>query len=434
MSDTIETLAGLVDDNPLDGLFRVKASAFTDQAVLALEQERIFKRTWLYAAHESEVEKPNAFVSRRVGGMSLLITRGEDGNIHALINACSHRGALVCRNDAGCTRTFKCSYHGWSFDTQGHLIGVPGEDAYEGSRFERKAMGLKRVAQVASYRGFIFINATADAEPLVDFLAGAREMLDLVADQAPQGLEILPGSHRYIIRSNWKLVAENAIDSYHFRILHRRYLSFMRSKGAEVGAHAGGFTPRGWSFGNGHGGDEHQNLAALGRFPGRWGPLFPESLKPAIEANRVELEQLYGAERAYRISQVNRSMRLFPNFYILDNSNTGIRTFHPISVDQVEVNEWMLAAKGESAELREERLRTHSGLPGPAGFVSPDDIDTLESCQRGLSHQEFDWIDCSRGMMRAEPLPTDELQLRGFYRHWHTLLTEGKIQYPADAT
>ncbi|MGB3918917.1 MAG: SRPBCC family protein, partial [Thiothrix litoralis] len=162
--------------------------------------------------------------------------------------------------------------------------------------------------------------------------------------------------------------------------------------------------------------------------------LFPESLKPAIEANRVELEQLYGDERAYRISQVNRSMRLFPNFYILDNSNTGIRTFHPISVDQVEVNEWMLAAKGESAELREERLRTHSGLPGPAGFVSPDDVDTLESCQRGLSHQAFDWIDCSRGMMRAEPLPTDELQLRGFYRHWHPLLTEGQVHYPADAT
>lgn len=434
MMDAMNILAGLVSDNPTAGLFRVQAAAFTDPQIFALEQERIFKRTWLYVAHESELAQPNAFVSRRVGGMALLVTRGEDGAVHALINACRHRGALVCREDAGCKRAFVCPYHAWSYNTQGDLVGIPGEDAYQGSAFDRNVMGLKHVAQVSSYRGFIFVNAAADAEPLADFLAGAREFLDLVADQAPQGLEVLSGSHRYMIRANWKLVTENAIDSYHFRILHRRYVSFIRSKGGEVGGHGGSFVPRGWSLGNGHGADEHQNLAALGRFAGCWGPLFPESLKPAVDANYLSLQQQYGAERAYRISQVNRSLRIFPNLYILDNSNTAIRTFYPVGVDQVEVNEWVLGAKGESAELRQERLRTHSGLPGPAGFVSPDDIDTLESCQRGLSSAALEWIECSRGMMRAEPLPTDELQLRGFYRHWHTLLTEGQVRYPADAT
>ncbi len=432
--DVMDALAGLVSDNPADGLFRVQATAFTDPHLFALEQAHIFKRTWLYAAHESEVEQPNAFVSRRVGGMALLITRDENGEVQALINACRHRGALVCREDAGCKRVFVCPYHAWSYNTHGDLVGLPGEDAYDGSRFDRQTMGLKKVAHVASYRGFIFINAAADAEPLVNFLAGAREFLDLAADQAPQGLEVLPGSHRYTIRANWKLVTENAIDSYHFRMLHRRYVSFIRSKGGELGGGDGSFTPRGWSFDNGHGADEHQGLAALGRFAGCWGPLFPEALKPAIDANYQALEQKYGAERAYRISQVNRSLRIFPNLYLLDNSNTAIRTFHPISVDQVEVNEWMLGAKGESAELRQERLRTHSGLPGPAGFVSPDDIDTLESCQRGLNSGALEWIECSRGMMREQPLPTDELQLRGFYRHWHTLLTQGQVRYPADAS
>jgi phenylpropionate dioxygenase-like ring-hydroxylating dioxygenase large terminal subunit len=431
MDEIEQELDGLINDNSDQGIFRIQAKAFTDPRFFTLEKERIFKRSWIYAAHESELAGPNAFLSRKIAGKLLIITRDDKGEIHALVNACQHRGALVCREESGCTKVFHCPYHGWAYDTQGRLIGLPGEDAYDGSTFNRQSISLARMPQIASYRGFIFVNQCADAEPLSDFLAEAKEFIDLVADQAPEGLEVLPGSHRYAIRANWKLVAENGIDSYHFRILHRRYLSFMRSKGGE---RAGGdFPPKGWSLGNGHGADEHQNLAALGRFSGRWGPLFPESLKPVIEANRKKLEQVHGAERAFRISQVNRSLRLFPNLYILDNSNTTIRTFYPTAVDYVEVTEWVLGAKGEGKALRQERLRTHSGLPGPASFVSPDDIGTLESCHRGLSHQELEWIDCSRGMKRNEPLPTDELQHRGFYRHWHELVTLSRVRYPYDA-
>lgn len=432
MNNFETNLDTLIEDNAATGIFRVNVNAFTDPTIFALEQERVFRHAWFYAAHESELSVPHNFVARKIAGQALIISRDANGQIHALINACRHRGALVCREDGGCNKVFTCPYHGWSFDSQGSLVGVPSEDAYDGTAFDRQDFGLVRMPHIESYRGFIFINQCVDAEPLTDFLAGAKELIDLVADQAPDGLEVLPGSHRYAIRANWKLVAENGIDSYHFRILHRRYLSFMRSKGVEAIGTDNTFAPKGWAFANGHGADEHQNLATLGRFAGRWGALFPEALKPAIEANHTRLQQVHGAQRAYRISHVNRSLRLFPNFYILDNCNTTLRSFFPTAVDQVEVTEWVLGAKGESTELRQERLRTHSGLPGPASFVSPDDIDTLESCQRGLVPQ-LEWLDFSRGMKRTEPLPTDELQHRGFYRHWHTLLTNGRVHYPHDA-
>lgn len=421
----------LVIDDHAAGLFRVAPEAFTDPALFELEQARVFRRCWIYAAHTSELDAPGAFVARRVAGRDLILTRAPDGDLHALINACRHRGARVCHAERGQARAFTCPYHGWTYDPTGRLIGLPGDDAYADSAFDRADVGLARVPHVATHRGFVFVNFAADADPLVDFLAGAKACLDLIADQAPDGLEVLPGSHRYAIRANWKLVAENGIDSYHFRTLHRRYLSFVRTQG-EAGP-PGDFAPKGWDFGHGHGADEHQNLAALGRLSGRWGPLFPAALAPEIAANRARLEALYGAERAYRITHVNRSLRLFPNLYVLDNSNTTIRTFYPTAVDAVEVTEWALGARGESDALRAARLRSHSGLPGPASFVSPDDVAVLEACQRGLAHAELPWIDCSRGMKRAEPLPTDELQHRGFYRHWHTLLTGGRIRYPKDA-
>ncbi|VFN00341.1 MAG: benzoate/toluate 1,2-dioxygenase alpha subunit [Candidatus Kentron sp. G] len=432
MNDPEHTLDTLIEDNADSGTFRVHVKAFTDPAIFEKEKQRVFRKTWFYAAHESELPTPESFVSRKVAGQSLIISRDANGELHALINACRHRGALVCREDAGSSKLFTCPYHGWSFDTRGALVGIPGKDAYEGTGFDRKAFGLVRMPRIERYRGFIFVHSSADAEPLSDFLAEARTFLDLIADQAPEGLEVLPGSHRYAIRANWKLVSENGIDSYHFRTLHRRYLGFMRSKGAQSLSSDDAFPPKGCALGNGHGADEHQNLAAMGRFAGCWGPLFPAFLKPDIETNHARLERLHGARRAYRISHVNRSLRLFPNLYILDHCNTTIRCFFPTAVDEVEVTEWVLGAKGESETLRRERLRTHSGLPGPASFVSPDDIDTLESCQRGLVPQ-LEWLDYSRGMKRAEPLHTDELQLRSFYRHWHSLMTNDRVSYPQNA-
>lgn len=427
MSDLEQDLDRLVDDNPRDGVFRVHARAFTDPRVFELEKQRVFARSWIYAAHESELKGPNSFIARKIGGRELIIAQDPSGTVRAFINACRHRGALVCREPAGCAKTFVCPYHGWSFDTRGRLVGLPGDDAYDGSAFDRKENSLLEV-RLEQYRGFYFVNQRRDAEPLVDFLSGAKEFVDLVADQSPEGMEVIGGSHRYAIRANWKLVAENGIDAYHFRMLHRRYLNFVREKGGEP--MGGQIQPVGRSLGNGHGGNEHETLASLGRMAGRWGPLIPEALKPAIDESRARLERAFGAERAFRITQANRNLRLFPNVYILDTNNTTIRTFFPTSVDYVEVTEWALAPKGESQELRHERLRTHSGLPGPASFVSPDDVETLESCQRGLTHEEMEWLDCSRGMKRkTHPLPTDELQHRGFFRYWHELVTRSRVRH-----
>ena len=426
-------LDGLVVDDTSGGRFRVHRSVFTAPEIFELERELIFARVWIYACHESEVSVPGSFISRRVAGKDVIITRGREpgGPFRVLSNVCTHRGAIVCREATGTAKVFTCPYHGWSFDHEGQLVGLPGGDAYDGcTAFDRKSLALRHLPRVDSYRGFVFVNLDPNAPSLVDYLAGSTEILDIIADQSPGGMELLPGSHNFTIRANWKLVAENGVDNYHVWYLHRGWVDFLRGIGANVDPkQTGRIKPAGRSLGNGHAMNEHEQYAAFGRIAGRYGPLLPKNVEPLLQANQRRLEAAYGADRAYVIGQANRNLRLFPNLYILDHSNTTIRTFYPSAVDRVEVTEWALAAKGEAPELREARIRLHSVIPGPASFASPDDMEVLERCQRGLSNGDMDWIDCSRGMKR-QPLPTDELQHRGFFRHWHETITRHRVRHP----
>jgi p-cumate 2,3-dioxygenase subunit alpha len=90
----------------------------------------------------------------------------------------------------------------------------------------------------------------------------------------------------------------------------------------------------------------------------------------------------------------------------------------------MEVNAWALAPIDESAEDSALRLDNFLTFLGPAGFATPDDIEMLESCQRGFVNREVEWSDLSRGIKSEQPLATDDLQLRTFWRRWNQLITE----------
>src|SRR5713101_7649282 len=201
-------LEGLVIDNQTEGVFRVNRQAFLSPEICSLQKERIFERCWIYAGHESEVPNPGDFCSRRVAGRPVILVRGDDGKVRILLNTCTHRGTLVCREQTGNARTFQCPYHAWTYNTRGELVGVPGEDAYSPA-FDKKALNLREPPRVESYRGFVFLNLNPAGESLRDYLAGATEFLDLVCDQSEVGMEVVRGSQLYSIRANWKLLVEN---------------------------------------------------------------------------------------------------------------------------------------------------------------------------------------------------------------------------------
>ncbi len=181
----------------------------TSPEILALERERIFNKVWLYVGHESEVEKAGDYRSRNVGGRPIIFMRGSDGKVRAFFNACRHRGATVCRQYEGNTPAFQCLYHAWTYNDRGELINVPDEEAF-GPVFDKGRMGLKSPPRMENYRGLYFISFNPDVEDLKSYLAGATEYIDLVMDQAEEGMRIVAGSQRALVKATWKLGVDNS--------------------------------------------------------------------------------------------------------------------------------------------------------------------------------------------------------------------------------
>src|SRR5262245_8822035 len=220
-----------VDDDSRNALFRVQRQAFLDPEVFAAERERIFDRSWLYLGHESELASAGDFRLRELGTRRVIFVRGKDRRVRALLNSCTHRGAEVCRERAGNANSFQCFYHGWTYGNDGRLIGVPGDEAYAPG-FAREQLGLREAPRLEAHRGFWFVSFDPEIVSLPEYLAGATEYLDLIADQSEIGMEILGGTQSYAINANWKLLVENSYDGYHAQIAHVRYMQYLIGSGA----------------------------------------------------------------------------------------------------------------------------------------------------------------------------------------------------------
>ncbi|MDE0350304.1 MAG: Rieske 2Fe-2S domain-containing protein, partial [Gammaproteobacteria bacterium] len=329
----------LIIDDRQRGIFRVHRSSMTSPELFRREQERIFDRCWIYVGHESEVENPGDYRCRTVVGRPLLLAHGKDGEIRVFLNSCPHRGATICRRAEGHASVLRCFYHGWTFNTDGELIGVPGEDAY-GPGFDRGELGLTQPPRVDSYRGFFFVSFNHLVEDLVTYLAGAREYLDLVVDQAEEGMRVVSGSNRYTIKANWKLLAENSLDSYHLLPTHRTYVDYLAGLGTDDSGDTMAARPPGVgkALGNGH--CVGENVARNGRPIAHWHPLFGEEARAPIERARRRLADRFGEERARRMADTSRNLLIYPNLLILDFVAITIRYIEPLAPDTMDVTAW----------------------------------------------------------------------------------------------
>jgi p-cumate 2,3-dioxygenase subunit alpha len=410
--------------------FSVSRETLVSPDLLERERRRIFDTCWIYVGHGSEVPEPGDFRTRNVAGRPMILTRDQDGKVRCLLNSCRHRGAVVCSAREGKQRYFTCPYHGWTYDGTGALTNVPGEDAY-GPAFDKGAMGLVAPPRLESYRDFHFITFARDAEPLEQYLAGAKEYIDLVCDQSPSGkLQVIAGTQEYDIRANWKLLVENSVDDYHLPTTHSTWLNYMRSAGVVTRPPKGMLLPThgtGKDLGNGH--LTTDNINFRGRPVAAWISIYGEEAKADIAAIRAELVARLGEVRAARVADTNRNLVVFPNLVINDGSSVTVRAFFPEAPDLMHVTAWALGPVEETAEQRARRLDAFLTFYGPGGFATPDDIAALELLQRGYrTWREVQWNDLSRGMGKDEgdQLNTDEGHIRVFWRRWSQLMEDAR--------
>lgn len=401
----------LIVDDLTQELFRVNRSTMTSQEIYELEKEKIFNECWIYLGHETEVENPGEFKSRDVAGRALFFTRTKAGEIKVFHNTCPHRGAVICRQKEGKRNAFQCFYHAWTFNNEGQLISLPDEAGY-GKQFDKAKQGLKSPPRVESYRGLIFISFNPEIEDLVTYLAGAREYLDYFLDAAEEGYRVAHGTNEYAITANWKLLCENSIDGYHAASTHQTYFEYLKDLGTDLSVGVSGI---GLELGNGHGVVAYNS--PWGRPVAKWEPLWSEEVKEELDQIRDELVEKYGEKRARIMTDVNRNLLIYPNLVINDIMSLTLRTFWPVAPDRMEITAWTLVPKDESGERLARRLDSFLTFLGPGGFATPDDVEALESCQRGFESGGVEWNDISRGMSH-EARAADELQMRGFWRRW----------------
>ncbi|MDW6063238.1 Rieske (2Fe-2S) protein [Streptomyces sp. FXJ1.4098] len=112
---------------------RVAGRMYTDPEIFELEMGKIFERTWVWVAHESELPKAGSFKSTFVGRRPVIVVRDRKGRINTLVNRCRHRGASLCEQKKGQVNGFTCPYHAWSYGLDGALRGIPTRTATRAS-------------------------------------------------------------------------------------------------------------------------------------------------------------------------------------------------------------------------------------------------------------------------------------------------------------
>jgi len=194
--------------------FSLDQAFYSDPEVYARDMERVFMREWLYAGHASQIPKPGDYFLFEVAGESVIVVRGDDGEIRALVNVCRHRGSRVCYEKHGNASWFACPYHGWTYDLRGELKAA----RQMPKDFDLSGFGLATI-HAALFHGFIMISFAEQPESF--------DMAHRLLDGAliPFGLDRAKVAHSetYMIDANWKLAVENYVECYHCAPAHPEF-------------------------------------------------------------------------------------------------------------------------------------------------------------------------------------------------------------------
>ena len=410
----------------------VHRAAYIDPFIFALEEERIFRRVWLYVAHESEVAQPGDYVLTRLGPDEVILTRGDDGGLSLLHNRCAHRGARIVSAPRGNLRQLRCPYHSWTYRLDGGLIGVPLAEGYAPSA---QLPGLARVARVESYRGFVFASHAAQGAGLVEFLGGLASAFDNMVDRAPAGtVSRFGGALRLEYRGNWKMFMENAVDLVHPNFVHRSSVEAARAHPETLGADL--ITQQGAQMflANGMRAADWDEVA-LHAYPGghaymggfyRQGVIAPERADPVFEHYREALVARHGAAKTAEVLAVDRFNNLVWPTLSLNARFGALRVVQPLAADHTVVEVHCFRLDGAPPEMHELTLQFVNLAASPASLVASDDLEIFERCQRGLASGGADWIDMRRGVLADQRQAdgsfvshgTSELPVRHQFEAW----------------
>ncbi len=219
------------ENDALDGM-SLPGWVYHDPEFFKVEMDRVIRPSWQIVCHQTDIPNAGDWHGLDYLGESVIVIRGDDGAIRAFHNVCRHRASRIVDGSYGCAKKLVCPYHGWAYEKDGRLTGVPGKADY--TTLDMSTLGLIPV-ECEVWRGFIFVRLESTGPSVAEMMAPYDHMV------APYRFEEMKAFGRVTLRPrtvNWKNVADNYSDGLHIPIAHPGLTRlFGKSYGIEAADH-----------------------------------------------------------------------------------------------------------------------------------------------------------------------------------------------------
>ena len=368
------------ESDTLDGM-SLPGWLYFDPEFFEAEKKAFLRAAPQVVCHESEIAKSGEWRSIDYLGESVIVIRGDDGEVRAFSNVCRHRGSRLVDGTGGCAKVLTCPYHAWSYGRDGRVVGVPHRNEYPGLKTEE--LGLMPVA-LEKWHGFLFVTLEPGAPSVAEMMAPYEH------EVAHYRFEELRAIGRVTLRPrplNWKTIADNYSDHLHIPVGH----------------------------------------PGLTRLFGRNYRIEAREWVDRMEGDLADKESPNPSERAYqrllpRVDHLPEShqrkwlyYKLFPNVaFDIYPDQVDFMQFLPVSATETVIREISYAVPDERREMRAARhLNWRINRR-----VNAEDTELITRVQLGMQSASY----------RAGPLGTSEVCLRSFARKLRTLIPEARLQ------
>jgi phenylpropionate dioxygenase-like ring-hydroxylating dioxygenase large terminal subunit len=368
--------------DPLDNL-SLPGWLYHDSEFFEAEKRAFLRCAPQVVCHESEIGAPGEWRTLEYLGESILVIRGDDGEVRAFSNVCRHRGSRLVDGSGGCAKVLTCPYHAWSYARDGRLVGVPHRREYPDLQPEKLA--LHPVA-LENWRGFLFVKLDRTGPSVAEMMAPYAQEVALYR------FEELRVVGRVTLRPrplNWKTIADNYSDHLHIPVGH----------------------------------------PGLTRLFGRNYRIEAQAEVDRMEGDLVEAESSNASERAYQrllpaVDHLPPShqrkwlyYKLFPNVaFDIYPDQVDFMQFLPVSATETVIREISYAIPDERREMKAARYLNWR----INRRVNAEDTELITRVQLGMQSPTYE----------AGPLGTSEVCLRSFARKLRQMIPQARLPTP----
>jgi len=415
----------------------VHRDVYLSQELFDLEMERLWRDTWVYVGHDSQVPNVGDFYSTEIARQPLIMLRDEGKKVRVLMNRCAHKGArLVSAASGQCeNRLLRCPYHGWTYRLDGSIRIIPVKSGYEGTTLQESpnSRGIVNVAHVENYRGFVFARLSEQGVGFREYFGDSLTSIDNMVERSPEGrLEVAGGVLRFMHDCNWKMFVENLNDTMHPMVAHEsaagtaKKLWAGKPEGTPKPMAIEQFLP----FVNGYSFFDEMGVRIYDNGHSYTGVNFSiHSKYSAIGEYESLMEKTYGAERARAIlGEVRHNTVYYPSLTI-KGAIQAIRVVRPLAPNQTLIESWTFRLAGAPPQLLRRTLMYTSLINAPTSVVGHDDRHCYRAIQTGLAAEGNDWVSLHRNWTAQERTQLagnynglSEVSMRGQYRAWRQFM------------